>query len=459
MKNTLSIGLLLLCVIFLFGGLRVNAQENVTQNPEEESRIARLRLTLQYGIDSEIIEILPLLIDQQISEFAPDMEAILQRSNNDKLLGAALRYFRELEIFTVADAALRLLSQFETRSESLLLELLRYLKASPTVSPAILDQLQATGQSERIVVARSALDTLAIHGTLSEGPYLLEIIKDSEQPNDVRGGAILAVGAVGYPEANERLMTILADTAEPLYLRRYAATSLGQLRQSDSLPLLKEYLDDPNATIRAHVVEALGHYSEEDINDILNDALRDSHWQVRVRALDGMEGRKTDESIYRTVQYKAEYDPDRRVRARAIEFIADYGDAQSYHFLRQALNRSHLNNEQRVQIIIALIQQDYQASKQQIISIIRDQIARTRPPLLIALARELGNLDAAYVAEIYRIFLESTSREIILYALQGIGRNRLRELEPDLIEFRERTTDLEIQGRIDLLLEQWSVST
>ena len=428
----------------------VVAQEDVPQ-----SQIERLRLTIKYGTDSEVIDILPLIIEQRITEFSSDLQEIVNRSNNSKLLEAAISYFRELQIYTIEERALELLKEHEDHAEMLLLELLNYLKASPELSPLLRMQIRIVGQSDRVVVARSALDVLAVHGTVAEGAYLTEIIADNDRPNDVRGGAILAVGGIGYTAAQEQLSIILDDISEPLYLRRYAATSLGKLQQPSSVAQLKVYLNDSNATLRAQIVEALGNYPGAEINTILEEALRDSYWLVRTKALEVLEGRQLKDSLYQAVQYKAEYDPDFRVRQEAIAFLADNGGESSFHFLRQLLDRPNITIAQRAQVVELLVSKDYAGSSSQLLALLRDQISYRRSLLLTALAQALATVDAPQAVELYRTLLESNSRVVLLYALQGIGRNNLRELEPHIVELQEKSSDREIQSRAALVRDRW----
>ncbi len=436
--------------------LAVIAQEEASSSEEAiKSQIERLRLTIKYGTDSEVVDILPLLIEQRITEFSADLQEIVNNSNNSKLLEAAIRFFRELQIFSIEARVLELLKEHDDHNEKLILELLSYLKASPELSPPLRMQMPIVGQSDRVVVARSALDVLAVHGTVVEGAYLTEIITDSDKPDDVRGGAILAVGEIGYSAAQESLSAILDDISEPIYLRRYAATSLGKLQQPSSVAQLKAYLNDPNATLRAQVIEALGNYSMSKINAILNEALRDSHWQVRSKALEALEGRQLEDSLYKAVQYKAEYDPDFRVRREAIAFLADNGRESSFHFLRQLLERPNITIAQRAQVVELLVSKDYAASRSQLLALLHKHISYRRSTLLLALAQALGSLDAPQAAELYRTLLESNSREVLLYALQGIGRNNLRELESHVAKLQEENGDREIQRRAALVRNRW----
>ena len=422
---------------------------------ERSSQIERLKRTLQYGIDSEVIDILPNLIAQRVTELAPSLTEILQRSTNDTLLEAALRYFRTLQLFVVEEQVLDILRDFERRTEKVLLEGVQYLKDSPHISADTLALLREMAFDERVVVARSALDAVGRHGTIDEGPYLVEIIDNGELPSDVRAGAILALGDVGYSEAGEALLAILADTSEEVYLRRYAATSVGKLQQADHLDRLRLYLNDSNATIRAHTVEAVGNYHQEGVTAILEEALRDSYWQVRLRALEALEGHKRGERVQRAIEYKVEFDPDNRVREAAIGLLSRDGGQEGYSFLRRIVRYPTLALAQRVLIARILVEHDYEASKGVITEMVSAELSRRRPLFLAGLAREMATVDISGAIELYALFLESESRAVVSWGLQGIGRNNLHALEPQIVELQEKSGDVEIKRTAALVLERW----
>jgi len=73
--------------------------------------------------------------------------------------------------------------------------------------------------------------------------------------------------------------------------RRFALQALAQIRQVDTIPPLLSLVHDPEPTIRAIAIEALGNFYDPRIPEILVPAIKDPSAQVRKAAISGLSAR------------------------------------------------------------------------------------------------------------------------------------------------------------------------
>jgi HEAT repeat protein/cyclophilin family peptidyl-prolyl cis-trans isomerase len=167
---------------------------------------------------------------------------------------------------------------------------------SPAIRSAAL-RSSATLDPEGFVTVLSGLDqdpdwqvrvTLAsILGTLTSRagmPRLNAMLADSDQR--VVASVLTALVKIGAPNAGALLLDHLS--ADDPVVRAAAAAGLGELRApagAQALPAAYQYgLRDPTYVARAAVVEAFAKYGIASARSLLDAALADKDWAVRVRA-------------------------------------------------------------------------------------------------------------------------------------------------------------------------------
>ena len=125
-----AVYLLLPTAIFLTHHPRLGAQEAEERTTDTESTsqasvegdteeirsdVQEWRDTLLYGINSEIVQLVPELTDNDEAELAPEVTALFTSSNDDDVLRVGAEYLRKMDVREGHQRALRILNEYESR--------------------------------------------------------------------------------------------------------------------------------------------------------------------------------------------------------------------------------------------------------------------------------------------------------------------------------------------------------
>ena len=167
---------------------------------------------------------------------------------------------------------------------------------------------------EREQTANELLRAIEAIGPAAVDP-LIEALSDSE--GTVRKFAARMLGVIGDERAIESLGMEIYDLH--FDVGQAAAESLACLGVS-SLPVLKEALTHPEATIREHVVSVLGKIQHTSVAPLLIDALNDPERVVRKQAIQSL-GELRDPRATHPLQEIATNHADREMAALAKQAL------------------------------------------------------------------------------------------------------------------------------------------
>ncbi|MEP0918098.1 HEAT repeat domain-containing protein [Leptolyngbya sp. DQ-M1] len=144
---------------------------------------------------------------------------------------------------------------------------------------------------------------------------LIELLNDEEAELEAQWFAVRILGSFKHPQVLEALIELLKNSQsqelnsmavsvlasmgksavpmlEPLLVevstRLFAVQALGQIRRSETVPLLMQVVHDSNAQVRAIAIEALSSFHAPEVVTVLIDALQDPVTQVRLAAVAGL---------------------------------------------------------------------------------------------------------------------------------------------------------------------------
>ena len=417
------------------GGDTTGGEQAAADRSQTESQYRQWQQTLKYGIESEVSDILSILHRERISELSAEVEALFLANFSDSLLIAALRYFERIETYLINHHVTDILTEHRQHSEGLVLQGLYYLRnAPPSLSADTLATIRSLTAAEMPAVARAAVDALAAHGNSSDVALITDLLTDYDTADDVRGGAIIAIGELGMTGNLSDLYRVLEDEQERSYLRQYAATSIGKLAQPDSADILIRFSSHGDARLRATVIEALSAYQTERVTAILNSALRDANDLVRLAAIRAFYTRKITPDALDTIQYKAIRDPNPEIQRESIAILVREQSGAGARYIREQITGdAPLPFSVHAEMIVGLVEHNYQSSRADIATLFEDELDSGRKSfLLYAAAQRLSGAEAPYADDLYATLLRSVDRETVLYAIQGISFNNITRLRGEL---------------------------
>ncbi|MFO7782531.1 MAG: HEAT repeat domain-containing protein [Spirochaetia bacterium] len=420
---------------------------------DEEPLIEQWRETLLYGIDSQVEELLPVLSSNRVTELNDEVEELLQSSLNPRLKTKIFEFFMEMDTDVAIDEGVEILEYHRDERPELVRATLSYLRngdfelppeAVEAVRPIAADPYSGfTAEAARVIGEKGGEDDVeALVGALEEAV-----------DDELRGQLILALGDIGAPAALDALVDIARNDDEARLIRGYAADALGRIGDPEALDVLKDMVSAEDAIVRAYAVSALSRFDDPETEPTLLAALRDSVWRVRQFALQGVARNGMTDAVPAVI-YKAEQDPEERVRSEAFATLVQLGTAKANTFVEEYLLDSDKPMNDRLAAAAALIEHDLSGSVNVLEKAVEAEWSATQSRLLGFIARELSQKEDEALAELYSKFLTHSEPAVQIFGLRGIGRNRVLRLKTKVEEKSDEGNHPAVRQNAETVLEQ-----
>ncbi len=445
MKNILLGTIVSLLLVFPFGGI-VYAEEASTQGQDqareengEQERIQSLlqerRDTLNYGIESEVLDLLAKLKEEGTSDLVQEVGELFRTTANPRIQKGCIELFAELKDYRFAKTAFDVLENFTDLDTELLRSVSSYLGDARfhDALPVFEEMLDNTNTT----IALIAVSSIGKLGDPSYGKILLAKIEDDETPKEVKVEMIRAVGYLKSPAGIEPLMRILEDTDEQASWRWAACEALGRIGDRKALPALKKAYESQDSTLRSYVVAAMRNFSGKEIEEFLIDSLRDSFWRVRVSAAESLGMMKSEAGVPILI-YKARRDPENPVRLASISAIGSIGSREGFAFLGELLSDEKTPASSRTEAGRILVEKDLQHSFTIIETVIAKEWDRSNSAILGALCKALSTAEWSGLDGIYDRMLGHKDLAIRIYGLRGIRLNKFVQLRERIVPLTEK---------------------
>ena len=412
-------------------------------SPEE-----RMRETLLYGIEGEVLQVIARIKASGDDSLNPELLRTFQATSNPAVAAAVLDLFAQAEVRDAEKTALERLADPDG-DPRLLVPCMRYLAAIRSAAAA---QPLAAFLDYGDELAAAAIQSLAALGQQSSGEAMLARLRDPEYSPGLKSQLLLALGTLKYQPAVEDLIQVVANPDEERVRRMYAASALGEIGDARALPALRELFGAQDSLLRAYAAAALAGFQLSEVEAALQDALRDGNARVRQAAAKALARKDARKSVDILI-YKARYDPERQVRLEAIRSLGAIGEARSLAYLREAYQDRLLGNLYREEALGALLQHDPDGSLGAVRAVVEEEWSRKDAAVLEFTARRLAALKQAGLGELFRRFLESPNLVIRLYGLRGARLNRLGSLREKVRELAEGDPHPSVRREAQLVLE------
>jgi len=178
--------------------------------------------------------------------------------------------------------------------------------------------------------------------------YLIKVLGDKEQDNNLRSKAAQALGNTGNQKSIEPLIEALKDSNE--WVRVDAVDALGTFESQDVIKPLIETLKDSSEEVRKHAVDALGAFESQEVIETLKKALEDRSPRVRISAADVLGKLGYQDGI--VVLIKDLKDDDENIRISTAGILGKLGNPRAIDPLIGAI--ADESNDVRKAIINAL---------------------------------------------------------------------------------------------------------
>lgn len=176
---------------------------------------------------------------------------------------------------------------------------------------------------------------------------LINLLKTS-QSEDLNTMAVSVLASMGK-NAVSMLEPLLIESST----RLFAVQALGQIRRSETIPLLMQVVRDSEVQIRAIAIEALSSFHSDDINAILVEALQDVAVQVRLAAVTGLGFRPDYPNLVGQLRPLL-FDLNLEVCRQTAIALGRLGTSQAATALYEVLNSAHTPENLLIESVRAL---------------------------------------------------------------------------------------------------------
>lgn len=273
----------------------------------------------------------------------------LKPEEQAKLLPVILKLCTEDMDSQVRETSIRILTELkEKKAEAVFLAALKDKQEDVQLAAISgLREIESKSAGEPIYTLMKTLDpkkdvtryTSAVRalGALeykADLPALIKQAEGSETHEEVRRSIILYLGDIKAVEGREFLVKLLKNEEKEPDLRAYAANSLGRMKDTSAVPVLKEVLENIRnlknqrdrvrmSRLRFQGMVALMRLGDRSMVPEIMAAAKDDDPTVRLRAVRQL-GEMRIAETKELLEYKAKYDENARVKKAAQQALDDW---------------------------------------------------------------------------------------------------------------------------------------
>ncbi len=389
----------------------------------------RRRDTLKYGIESEIFELLDSLKAEKDGSYNEEILGLFKSSRSQKLRSAILDFWSALEWKGGEAEAFGLVEGRDNQDPALVSSAVAYLaQIRSTKALSLSKDLLKEGDKK---ILPSLLKLLGRAGGPQEEEALLAYLDSEDATEDLKQGAIRALGDFGSGKAADKLMKLVEDPQGSKTTRMVASESLGKIGDPRAVKSLVIAANGDDVNVKASAVAALGHFKGGEVDKAILGSLRDASVLVRIAGCKALAARKLDEAVPALV-YKANYDPEKAVKTEAIKALGEVGGKDAFAFLRSYLDAPKSETALKVLAFGVLLRKD-PSSIASLVDRLAAEAKEKDKSLYVAFAKELaGGEPSPGGSPLARVLFADQDYLMRLGGLEWARRNKVPEIRPDL---------------------------
>jgi HEAT repeat protein len=415
----------------------------------------KLRQTLLYGIDSQVLDAIQGIRASGDTTFTPELAQILSATRSDALQAAVMDLFKERKIRDGEARGKAILAAWQDTKDALLIPAIQYLASigSAGLAPA----LQPIVDSDNNAVALAAIEALGSTGDKAAAAFLVGKLKSTDFPDGRKSQCVLALGALKDPVAVDLLLSIAGNADQDKVRRMYSADALGKIHDARALPVLRAMLAENDALIRLYAASALAQFGLDEVFPSLIQGLRDDNAKVREQSAKGLArplSPSQAEAAAPILAYKAEYDPEAIVRTAAMQALGAMGGDSAMRTLLKIYSGPEHSADSREAALGILSSKWLSGSMDAIRAVIGAEWASFDPRTLQSTARVLSTVKSGDLKETFVRFLDSRDPVVRAYGLRGIATNGFSDLKDRVKTMSEQDPNPGTRHEAALALEK-----
>jgi HEAT repeat protein len=414
------------------------------------------RDTLRFGINSEIVELLPTLTENREKDLLPEVLRLFRTTNNNDVITRALRYLQTIESPEGHERAFEIIDFHQDWNDDIIMANLEYLRETEaSVSDDHRVVLEQIIRNRTVGPATGAVRLYAASDVSSD--ELIRLYREPDVHDEVRGRLLIELGDRGNPDVFDFVQEIIQEDEEATTtLQRYALDTLGKLGDERALPTIIRQFSSNDAMTRAYATSAVAQFDTPEAREALEGALRDEFWRVRVSALQAIGERGMTESVPAVV-YKLRRDPERRVRLEAVKTLSLLDDGEGWSEMERLVRESSAGIDIRSAIIEQLLTHRGRQSGETIEALIDEEWDKENSRILDTIGRVISRAADSHDRNVIERLLNHPNFIIRIYAIRAIGNNGISSLGESLAEYSGEGTNRALRSAALRAMEQLGI--
>ena len=425
--------------------------EKAAEKDESEKDYENKSNTIKYGLPSEISTLIDELIKNDDPRFTEEIYDIFQITKNTTIRQKVLTYFKQQEDPCLEDYAVEVLNDPYEEKNDLVKACFQYISTVKTKEaiPAVLAIIEGENDS----YFNDAIAAIGEIGGPEEAMFLVEYLERDDLSDAQRQTLMRTCGKMHAVQTWEKVVQVAEDEDENLYVRMYAAESLGLMEKKESVPILVELFTENDPNLRQYVIKGLSHFpGVVEAEETIMQGIRDEHWRVRQEAIKTAKEMKLTDAIPYLI-YRAKNDSEKVIKEEAYTSIAALNTTEGNDFLVAQLGEKKLGDATKKKIVEVLLKEG-NAGEKEILALAEECLKDDkRKDLRYAIGKELAKYEKSAYDDICIKYLSSKDSTTQSLGLDIYKTNRFSSAVPLMRSiYEDKKANSGVKNRIKKLL-------
>lgn len=422
------------------------------EKDESEEDAEKFRMTILYGIPSEISELMDDLIKNEDPRFTEEIYDVFQATKNSSIREKILKYFTKLEDPCLEDFAVELLNDPYDETKDVVKATFQYVSTVKTTAatPAVITLIE----SENEQYFNDAIVTLGDIGGAKEAVFLVEYLDRDDLSDAQRQSLMRTCGKMHAVQTWDRLVDILENDDENAFVRMYAAEAIGLMKVEKSIPVLLKHFGATDPNLRQYVIKGLVNFPEDsEAQDAIVQGIRDEHWKVRQESIKAVkEMNMTAATPY--LIYRAKNDTEKVIKDESLTTLAKLNTDEGNEYLVGQIKEKKVGDATKKKVIEVLLKEG-NAGETEILELAEKCVNDDkRKDLRYAIGKELAKHAKPEYAQICGLYLDSKDTTTQSLGVDIYKNCRFESVEPRLREiYEDKKANANLKKRIQNLLK------
>ncbi len=327
-KSIQKIGLFVLLLLIFSSSVAFAAKTEDKKKKKDAKKLTQKTYdfwvnTMQFGTQTEkkgVLKKMRDIKDERIAKLL--LENLKDETTKKDVRLIIIRLLYKKKIKEALDPLLAQLKKIDEEDEDMLtatisaIAILKDKRAAKTLLPFL--------KHEKESVVKAVVRSLGDMDDKTSGPLLLTMLTNKETKKDVVYDIVNTLGKLQYQPAYTEIKEIAINKGKPKFLRCFAITAMGELKDKKALPILYKMLKKESLPrIKLRLIGALGIIGEAESFKYLKFAMGDGDKNIRKAAIKSISTLKNfdPKKAKPILLYKLKYDKEPLVMVEAAKTL------------------------------------------------------------------------------------------------------------------------------------------